>query len=414
MKYIGLWVFLFALALNVVVGVSMGLDRPLESDAYQYLQVARSLAAGQGYVNSATFWPDQPTMQRLPGWPCLVALVLRLTPGVTPDMAMRLLGLLLNAFIAWLLVRLTLALWNQWVPALVAGLAYALHPTGLYLAYNGSSEMFFLALVCAGLWLGLCGGRLRYAGFLLLGLACLERANFLLFILCLPALVLLCYGRRPIGFAWPTVSAMVVCLLLFLLPAWGWTVRNYKVCGHFPVLSTLRGQTFYGGNNPVTADTLEYWGYWVFPDSIPGERKLAELARDKSEYEADKYYFQKGLTYVRRNWFALPRLALGKLVRAYVPVPWKPAWGSYATNAYRGLVLLGALLGLSLYWRQTPFFFRTAWLAMAATSVVTVLVFWGCARFAFAFEPFLLPFVGAGLVCLAERWRKRPSATERQ
>ena len=100
-------------------------------------------------------------------------------------------------------------------------------------------------------------------------------------------------------------------------------VRNYKISGEFPVLSTLRGQTFYGGNNDLVANTWRWWGYWVFPNAIPGETPMVELAEFMSEVDVDAYYTQRGKAWIRAHIAGLPRLALGKLTRAYVPVPWK-------------------------------------------------------------------------------------------
>jgi hypothetical protein len=170
------------------------------------------------------------------------------------------------------------------------------------------------------------------------------------------------------------------------------------VCGHFPVLSTLRGQTIYGGNNSVVANDLNYWGYWVFPDSIPGETPMAELAGTRSEYEVDVYYYDRACSYIRENWFGLPRLLLGKLVRAYVPVPWKPQWASYGVCAYRILLYLAAIAGVFLGLRRVPRGYGVLLLAMLLTNIMTVLIFWGVTRFAFVLDPFLLPFAGLAMV----------------
>jgi hypothetical protein len=194
---------------------------------------------------------------------------------------------------------------------------------------------------------------------------------------------------------------MARCLLatvLFLIPSTLWACRNYGICGHFPVLSTLRGQTFYGGNNDVVANDLEYWGYWVFPNSIPGETTMLALAASLSEYQVDCYYFTKGKDYARKNWFAMPRLLLGKAIRAYVPVPWKPGLGAYVVSAFRWVVFLSALIGIYLLWRRLNTGCLIIVGAMAMTNLFTVLMFWGCARFSFALEPFLLPF-SACAVC---------------
>jgi hypothetical protein len=160
------------------------------------------------------------------------------------------------------------------------------------------------------------------------------------------------------------------------------------------VLSTLRGQTFYGGNNSVVADTLEYWGYWVFPNSIPGEPPMVELAQTMSEYEVDAYYYNRGLGYLRAHLFQAPRLLLGKLIRAYVPMPWKASWGAYAVGVYRVVLYLAAVFGFAWLWRGLDRRYGLVLGAMLWTNALTVLLFWGCARFAFPLDPFLLPAAG--------------------
>jgi hypothetical protein len=280
-------------------------------------------------------------------------------------------------------------------------LGYAIHPSALHGAYFGLSEPFFLLLVAAGVVLLLSWPRLpALAGVLLLGCACLVRANFVLwigFFVVLYGLYALCtrVQLRP-----RLIAQAAICILLFCIPPGLWMWRNSRVCGHFPVMSTLRGQTFYGGNNQVVAENLEFWGYWVFPDSVPGETPMRELAATKSEYEVDDYYYRKGTAYITGNIMKMPRLWLGKLVRAYVPIPWKPSMGSYAVSAFRWLLYAGVVLGLCVGWRGVRPVYHAALLSILATGAVAVLGFWGCARFAFAMEPFLLPIVGAGAASL--------------
>lgn len=400
-------ILVIALSVNFAAGFKLDMHRPMISDARQFLLLAQSLAAGDGYRCRETFWPDTPSMQRLPGWPAAVAAGLRLAPGVSPDVVMRVTGLLLNAVVAVLLFFLALRLFNRPGAALCAGLGYAFHPTGIYLAYHGLSEAYFLVLAASGMLLLLAGGIRRLAGFLLLGCACLERANFILWIVFFAGLILagfiFNYWRLRRWAGRLALTSLMLGVILFIVPPLAWTARNYLVSGHFPIMSTLRGQTFYGGNNPVVAGDLKYWGYWVFPDQIPGETPQVELAKTQTEYEVDAYYFKKGVHYLVQHWFAVPRLLIGKLVRAYVPVPWKPSWGAYLTAIYRILIYLGAALGMGAGWRNVNADSRYAFIAMALTNVAMVLVFYGYARFSFSFEPFLLPFAGVGAAGLLRR-----------
>jgi hypothetical protein len=399
----------FAVALMVRIGLAykLGMARPMESDSHYYLQLATSLAHGQGYVAPDGFWPNVPSMQRLPGWPFAVSLALRIVPFVSSDVVMRGLCVGIDSINAMLIAWLAWRLFARSRVALIAGVAYAVHPSALFLAYNGESEPLFVLLCLGGFLCVLHDGRRAYLAVLLFGLACLVRVNYVLWggAIVMMAVLRWISGRRPssrVAVSRSVVSCLV-SLVLFSLPVTLWAVRNHHVCGHFPVLSTLRGQTFYGGNNPVVADTLKMWGYWVFPDEISGEPKAAELARSMSEYELDVYYYDQGKRYVANEWFSLPRLLLGKMIRAYVPVPWKPNWLSYGVGAFRMILYALSVMGLCWFWRGLRLEYRVWFGAMTIINVLTVLMFWGCFRFAFALEPFLLPFAAAAAERLASR-----------
>lgn len=435
-----------AIAINLMAGIRFGLAVPMASDAEHYLDIARSLATGHGYTLPHGFWPDAPTMSRSPVWPSTVALALRLLPHANPDVVMRILDLLLNSLVAVLVAILAgkvlrginpTPVFSSSIP-LLSGLFYALYPTPIFLACQGASEIIFLALALAGtiLVLGSTPSRtdlLResdvrgltsiFLGMLLLGLAALARPNFILWIGFAAILFgwhFWRYGNssepllqdRPLGRAPATQQrnnatplACFLLIILFLLPSCLWAVRNYGVCGHFPVLSTLRGQTLYGGNNAVVAESHEYWGYWVFPDVLPGETRMEILARSLSEYGVDCYYTEKGKAYIRSHLAGMPLLVLGKLTRAYVPIPWKPTAATLFVSALRWLLYGLAWVGLVMVWKRLDVRFKIMLGAMVLTNVATVVLFWGCARFALAVEPFMIPFCALALVVGSGRLR---------
>lgn len=417
-----------ALVINFGVGCAQGLGRPPESDAYFFYQLADSLAHGGGYIVRDGFWPTAPSLQRMPAWPALVGAVLHVAPASLPAPAvMRGLSLVVNALAAAAVAQLTWSLFRRRGPALLAGLLYTVHPMALSCADEGMSEPLFvlLGVLGAGLVYGALAGvtamapitRARAAatlvGAVLLGLACLVRSNFILWILFFaPAAAWWALRAglwRRAGW-WLTMAAAA---LLFATPSTLWAVRNYRVCGAFPVLSTLRGQTFYGGNNAVVAEGLQYWGYWVFPNNIPGEAPLAELARKRSEYQVDVYYHDKGMAYLREHPARVPGLLFGKLVRAYVPVPWRWTPATALMAGYRWILYLLIAFGVRRAWAGLPAPFAGMWSAMALTNLALVLIFYGYSRFAFALEPFFMPFAGvaaAGL--LAAAWGRRRAAQE--
>ena len=377
-----------ALAVNLGVGARGGIGRPVTSDAHYFLELARSLADGDGYRVRDGFWPDEPSMRRLPAWPMLVASLLRAAPAVSPAAVARTTALVLNALLAPILFLVALRVSRRLSVASVAGVLQMVHPTGLYLAGQALSEPLFLALAAGGVLLLLRPGRVRPVGYLVLGTACLVRANFVLWVVfaVMIGAVVRFRGADRSAMAWVRAAA---CAALFLVPPMLWCVRNYAASGHFPVLSTLRGQTFYGGNNAVVAELSAYWGWWVFPNEIPGEPTMYALSRTMSEYEVDVYYFGRGKQYVMSHLAGMPRLWFGKVVRAYVPVPWKGGMGSWAVGLFR-LALYAAVLVTAVARRaHIRSEYGTILAAMLLTNVLTVLVFWGYSRFAFQVEPFL-------------------------
>lgn len=387
-----------ALGVNVATVVIGGLSRPVESDAFYYLRIATSLAQGHGFQLHEGFWPDAPTMSRSPGWPFAVSLVLRSFPEAVPDVMMRLLNMGINCAVALLMYGLARRVAGRTVVAVWAGVLYAVHPVALYLAYEGASEPSFVLLVAAGLLLMMRQDRWSWVGIVLLGVACLVRANFVLWIVVFAGVMLLWRWRSLLAGRW--VRPGVVALFLFLLPPGLWAVRNYQVCGDFPVFSTLRGQTLYGGNNPVVANELEYWGYWVFPDGIPGEVAMSRLAETRSEYQVDCYYYTRGVQYIRENWFSMPRLILGKLIRAYVPVPWKPNRGTYVICLFRWFLYGCACAGLWLLGAGRLRVYLVLLVSMMIVNLLTVAMFWGCTRFSFAVEAFLVPLAAIAVARL--------------
>lgn len=411
-----------ALAANLIVGLTYGMNRPMSSDASYFLSIAKSVAAGQGFCLREGFWPDQPTMSRAPAWPLLISAALRICGCVSPDLLMRVLNLALNVGVAALVAALAWRLFRKPAAGLIAGVAWAFHPVALFEACEGNSEILFLAVALFGVLLLLEGSDglfpnessdqsavpaprwplspAYWLGCLALGLACLARTNFLLVG---PLAFGIVWVRNRFKLAGRTAVLLALSFVLFALPSGLWAVRNYRVCGDFPVFTTLRGQTIYGGNNAVVADTLTYWGYWVFPDVIPGEKTMCELSRSLSEYEVDCYYTGKAKQFVAANKLAMPRLWLGKLIRAYVPIPWKPGLGSYAVAAVRWILYATAVAGLFLAWRRLGGMYRAILAAMVLANLATVLIFYGYSRFAFELDPFLLPLSAWALVSVMGR-----------
>lgn len=405
-------VFGVAFLLCLLVSGIRGFSRPMTSDAFYYLSIAKSLASGEGYVLRDGYWPDKPTLSRSPGWPFAVSLALRVFKPSNPDGAMRLLNIVLHAAGAALTFVLAFRVTGKITSAAIAALIIGAHPVGLYLADEGASEPLFVVLVIAATLLMLWKPVTESAGFLALGTAALVRPNLILFAIFWPAILFLqCFaaakkGKPCVHDSCAAFAAKIAaCIFLFLLPSGIWVLRNYKASGRFPALGSLQGQTFYGANNHLVASTWRYWGYWVFPDSLPGEPSMRALAATKTEMEINDYYMERGMKYIRANFHVLPRLLCGKLVRAYVPIPWKWSMETAFVALFRWVFYTLAAWGVLRLWRTLDAGYRTIFLAHALTNLTSVLIFWGCARFAYPMDPLLSPFVSTVCAKLLLRLR---------
>lgn len=387
----------------VAVRVPGPLSRAAGGDAPFYTGLAESMIHGRGYVLDRSPWPGQPHLSRLPVWPALIAAGMMVASGASEYAVMRGTGVVVHATVAVLIALLAYQLWRRPWAALLAGAAYALYPSSLYLIQEGDSEPAFVVTAVAGLLLILRfeSVRAQIAGAFLSGLAVLTRSNYII----LPIMVVFAALLRR-GVSRRYWTRFLILTAAFLTFPFLWMLRNYAVSGAFPLLSALEGETLYGANNEVSATDLGYWGYWVFPDLIPGETPKKQLGKRLSEKELNTYYHTRAILYVKANWFVYPRLILGKLVRGFVPVPWRPTVSTYLADACR-LVLYLAFLWYTLRGIIPGEFFKIYLLAMFLVLLLTTVVFYGTGRFSFLLEVFLIPCVAAGFSQDFGKWYAR-------
>jgi hypothetical protein len=383
-------VFGIAIAANAAALLGTNSASAGDGDGPFYTSIARNLAAGKGYVLGESFYPDTPTMGRAPVWPAILAIPAFLVPSASDFTLIRDTAACLNAVSAALLFGITWTLCGNFWISILAGIGYALYPVPLALAAGGFSEIPYVFVAALGIFLILLGGRAVYAGALILGLSALVRSNFVI----LPVMV----GVAAVPWFRGKLDRKKIALaaVLFWLPSGLWIARNYLLIGQFPVLSTIEGETLYGANNDYVASTLSVWGYWVFPNEIPGETAKKELAKTMSEREVDLYYHRKGMAFIKQHWFEQPRLEVGKLIRGFVPVPWAPGWTPYLVFFFRGLLYAAILWNLKTLKGLNPVF-RSIATGMFLVVFMTVLIYYGTYRFTFCFEVFFLPVVAIGL-----------------
>jgi len=390
-----LFVLAVALAANgTVAWVSR--NSAVDGDGPFYIGIARNLAAGRGYMLEY-FGADKPTMGRAPLWPALLSVPARLASGVNDVTLLRVTAACLNAANAVLLFGITWMLSRNRRISTAAGVGYALYPVALALTGAGFCEISYVFVAALGTLLILRGGWALYAGALVLGLTALVRSNFILLPVMAGLAALPAFRIRRARWRYVAMAA------LFWLPAGLWITRNYALSGEFPILSTIEGETLYGANNDYVASNLAVWGYWVFPNEIPGETAKKDLAATMTERQVDRYYHRKGIAFLRQHWFGLPRLELGKLIRGFVPVPWVPNWGSYAVFLFRAAFYVAILLNLRTFRALDPLF-RILVTGMFLVVLATSLIYYGTYRFTFCVEVFLLPAVAIGVFRHVGTW----------
>ena len=382
-------------ALHILALFLFGPAKPMDNDAKYFLALAESVAAGEGYVNHHSYWPDEPAMDRSPGWPLVVSGFLACLKGLDSSLVMRLTNMCINSANALLLFLLTLHLTKRNLCALFAGLLYSLHPVGLYVVLSGLSEPLFIFFMLLGFLVITQREPAWSVASLLFGFACLVKPNFLVFIA--PLSCLMYIGRRQSRKVPSLYIKIILISLFFFLPASFWMYRNYTVSGDFPVMSTLMGLTLYGGNNQVVMEDRDYWGYWVYPNEIPGEPTVRSLSESMSDAALNKHYQKKGVQFMTEHKKDMPFLCLGKLVRAYVPIPWTRSLETLGVSAYRWMLILLVCLGLKPAIQLTPFIYRAGVIGVIFSNMFTVLLFYGSMRFAFSMEPVLMPIAALGL-----------------
>jgi hypothetical protein len=405
------FVFFISLIILVVVTFAWGPSKKFYpgADSEQYMAIGQSLASGNGFKDPVGPWPNLPDYARMPAWPAIISIGSLVAPGVSPEAATRFANGVCLSFAGTFFCALCLLLGVAPKLSTVAGLSVSLSPSLVYLSVDGMSEISFVMILAIGITTLLAGRRWLYPAAVILGTAALVRSNFILVPPTFLALALLMRATRAELLTKVKLTRAILACVLATTPALLWTLRNAEITGRFPLLSSVEGETFYGANNDVVANNLEYWGYWVMPDNIPGEASKSKLANQLGcDLALNDYYHRKGMTWLKNNISALPRLELGKFVRAFVPIPWTPRPASYVAFLCRFLLYVLWVALLPLWWPRISRTYLLFCLAMAVTHFVTTACYYGIYRFTHCYiEIFFIPCIALGL----QQWSTRRPRT---
>lgn len=402
------------LLLALLLRLSWGLTRPVADtdlatlpDQLEYLQLGRSLLAGNGLALNDPRFPGPIYAHRTPGYPLLIAL----TGGSIPTL--RIAQALLDTstvLAAYLLAR-------RWVPshAPLAALAIALSPLLIYHTGLVLTETLFTSLLAWGVLLLLAPprpptARLREGPFLLgltlLALAVLVRPGAL----ALPTLLAIASAlARPQPVRLPVTALALLITALVLLP---WAYRNHRTLGVWVWTSTNRGITAYDGWNPAATGASDQGPFLA---AMPHLAALTETQRDAHLHELAR-------NFLHENPRRIPSLVVQKVLRTWTPAPahapGRP-WTHLAAGwAYAALLWPLALIGI-LRFRYTPdpldplttqpavkLVLLTPALYFTLAAILTV----GSVRYRLPAEPLLAVLAAAGVAAIAQTRPPKPAS----
>lgn len=135
-----------------------------------------------------------------------------------------------------------------------------------------------------------------------LGMLVMTRSMAYVLIFLFPLWSLFLFKNRKQGL----IAAYLVLLPVILIIS-PWVIRNYKIHHTILLASTEGGMTFYAANNP---DVLTKGGgdFYVLGISTKEVENLSEI-------ESDKYFYKKGLDFIRANPMIYLRLVFERLIR---------------------------------------------------------------------------------------------------
>ena len=379
-------------------------------DGATYDEWARAVAFGGGPIPSR--------LMQAPLYPWFLAGLYRIFgPNLT---AVRTVQALMGAASCLLVYLVTRKLFRSRPAALLAGLAAALYlplvfyegvlvPATLIVFLNllfvtiilfGGDRPGYGRLAAAGLLLGLSIAAKPVAAllapFALLHLLLQRRGGSL--------------GRRAGAVLKPSL-VLIAFAVLAILPV---TIRNARLTGEFIPVTTGLGINYYHGSNPEANGfymTPSYEGRFIGATPEEQIRSITEIAseetgRELSPTEVSRFWFRKGLAYNREH----PRRFL-ELLAAKAFFFWNKHERANVENfsfhrelpGVLGLPLLTfgavaplALLGIFLTRNRA----KRLWLLYGGiiTYFTAAVLFYVLARYRLPVVPFLLPFLGAGLV----------------
>lgn len=391
------------LVLRLAFGVGYWVDKVLTRDEVEYMSLARSLAAGHGFVFDAEVrsGPVEP-FGRAPGYPVWLALTgggsgsvprsvptsIKVVQSMAGGVAVFLMGLW-----AWKLAGPQ--------AARIAAALSAIYPPLVWMSAYALSEAVFWPLGLAAAWLldraldddAKPSPMIGLAAGLVLGATVLFRAATVLLLLVTGGWLL--WRRRPV-----LLLAIALGAALVIGP---WTVRNYRHYGRFVLVATDGGVTFWTGNNALARGEGDMAAN---PELKLANQALRAAHPTLDEEAMEPIYYRESLQWIRSHPVAWLGLEVRKLF--YLIVPIGPSYRVHSPLYFWGSVVPYALLmplAVVGVWRLRGRLVRARgfWLLLGS-AVAVCLVF-------FPQERFRIPVIDSAIVlCAAAALGRRREA----
>jgi len=388
------------LVLRLAFGLLYWNGQVLTRDEVEYLSLARSLAAGHGFVydevvRSGSFTP----FGRSPGYPAFLAVIGAGSRVFTSaPLVVKVVQSFVGAIGVWLAALIAFRLGGARAARASAVIA-ALYPPLIWVAAFVWSESIFWPLGLFIAWLfdrNFSQGDRVWNGLLcglVVGLAVITRPAIILF-LPLAGLYLIWTRHRYM------LAGMTLGVLLVYLP---WTARNYVFHGRVMVVASDGGVTFWTGNHPLAIGEGDMAANPVLKrDNL----RLRAEHPGLTEEEMEHFYYAEAFGWMRAHPLRWVALELKKAF--YIVVPFGPSYRLHSARYFvTSVVSYTALLGLAAvaFARRRDRLGKAGGLWLLAGSAVLVgLVFFPQERFRIPLiDPALVVLGGLGIAALMPR-----------
>jgi 4-amino-4-deoxy-L-arabinose transferase-like glycosyltransferase len=384
----------FALRVGFTQMFDGGLTRPYTEDEPTYVNVARHVLAGEGYVRL-----NGPTSMRTPGLPLIAGTVIAICGDNV--VCMRLTMCFIGALIVPAIFLAGRAVVNERI-GLLAAMIGAVYPPWLYQSGAVLTDVPAAVLGCLVVWLLVRSWKedslpLVAGAGVLVGFTTLVRPTAIAFFVA--AFVWLLIVMRTWRRGLSAALVMVVGFSVLIAP---WCVRNYYAHGRFVFISSKSGSELWKSTNPYATGINSL-------DAFEDKRIFFLDENSVNEADADRIYKAAAVKFIRENPGRFVELAGIKFVQLWKV--WSPRVGllpNLVTLLCFGPVLVLFLVGIFKFaLRPGP---ELLLLLVIAGFTALHMVFTSMVRYRLPIEPLCLILALQVLVWFLERYPATASA----